>query len=135
MNALTLADYCEKFLETEENFFVPVKKIFLLFKKSRRFRNLTYRKLCESLASDLRFSLYQGYEDFEGLSRFQKKKLAEMDYYSGPKVILKKRRPEEEKFFIDIGRGVDRVEESLNNILREELGNSKQIKGAARRSA
>lgn len=112
---LSILDACEKILQFEEDFFVPVRKLYLILKKSGKFQDLTFRKLCELLSSDERFSFYTGTEHFRGLTQDEGKKLSEMGYYPGPKIILKEKRPEKDQFFLTLARKIDTLSVALKN--------------------
>lgn len=111
----SILDACEKILKLEDDFFVPVRKLYLILKKSREFPNLTFGKLCELLSFDERFSFYLGTEHFRRLTKEEAKRLAEMGYYSGPKVILKEKRPGQDQFFLTLARKIDVVSKALKS--------------------
>lgn len=124
---LRIANAAEKVLKAENDFFIPVKKVYMILKKNERFKNLTLGELSRVLEADGRFSIYSGFEDYQGLSKAQHSQLAKMGYYLGPKVILKEKRPDVNRYLLGVARHIDVLDQSLKNARAKNPGESPDV--------
>ncbi|MDY6876256.1 MAG: hypothetical protein SWK90_08665 [Chloroflexota bacterium] len=106
-------------LETDPNFYVPVKKLWLTCQGERLGLNLELDDFHQILIDDERFEFTPGMEhqaEFENDPEFAKEMEREMEalgFYSGPRVKLTSREMTAEDVFAAMSRSLTRMNQAL----------------------
>ena len=106
-------------LETEPDFFVPVKKLWLMLQGESLALDVELEDFHHTLTGDERFESTSGVdykEGFEGDLEYAEEMEREMEalgFYSGPRVKLASREMTAEDVFVAMSRSLARMNESL----------------------
>ena len=106
-------------LETEPDFFVPVKKLWLMLQGEGLALDVELEDFHHTLMGDERFESTPGVdykEGFEGDLEYAEEMEREMEalgFYSGPRVKLASREMTAEDVFVAMSRSLARMNESL----------------------
>ena len=106
-------------LETEPDFFVPVKKLWLMLQGEGLALDVELEDFHHTLMGDERFESTSGVdykEGFEGDLEYAEEMEREMEalgFYSGPRVKLASREMTAEDVFVAMSRSLARMNESL----------------------
>lgn len=89
-----LLNLTKKILAEEEDFIVPIKKIWLKLSLMGKVEKISFEEFSQMLQSDERFEVFED-NDSETNNLFgnNKNDWEELGYYFGPRVMLKSRRP------------------------------------------
>jgi hypothetical protein len=102
-------------LQTDPDFFVPVKKLWLMLQAEGLELNL--EEFQQLLQEDERFEMTPGENRREGFEADPKliKEMENLDIYTGPKVKLASREMTAEDIFTGMTRSLNRMNQALQN--------------------
>jgi len=106
-------------LETDPDFFVPVKKLWLLLQGEGLAMDLEMADLHRVLADDERFEFapgvdhIEGFEDDPELAEEMEREMEALGFYSGPRVKLVSREMTAEDIFGAMARSLKRMNEAM----------------------
>ncbi len=111
-----------KILETDPDFFVPVKQLWLLLQREGLALNLELDDFYQMLLNDERFEVTpgvdhtQGFEDDLEIARKMEREMEAMEFYGGPCVKLVSRKMTTEAVFGAMSRSLTRLNEALQGV-------------------
>ena len=106
-------------LEIEPDFFVPVKKLWLMLQGEGLAPDIELEDLNRALADDVRFEFTPGVDHKEGLeddpelAEEMEREMEALGFYSGPRVKLVSREMTAEDVFAAMARSLTRMNEAL----------------------
>jgi hypothetical protein len=106
-------------LEIEPDFFVPVKKLWLMLQGEGLTPDIELEDLHRTLADDARFEFTPGVDHKEGLeddpelAEEMEREMEALGFYSGPRVKLVSREMTAEDIFAAMARSLTRMNEAL----------------------
>jgi len=106
-------------LQNDPDFFVPVKKLWLMLQGERLALDLELEEFHHVLLADERFEFTpgvdhkDGFEDDRGLADEMEWEMEALGFYSGPRVKLASREMTAEDIFAAMSRSLTRMNESL----------------------
>lgn len=106
-------------LEIEPDFFVPVKKLWLMLQGEGLAPGVELEDLHRALADDARFEFTPGVDHKEGLeddpelAEEMEREMEALGFYSGPRVKLVSREMTAEDVFAAMARSLTRMNEAL----------------------
>jgi hypothetical protein len=106
-------------LEIEPDFFVPVKKLWLMLQGEGLTPDIELEDLHRALADDARFEFTpgvghkEGLEDDPELAEEMEREMEALGFYSGPRVKLVSREMTAEDIFAAMARSLTRMNEAL----------------------
>ncbi len=106
-------------LETDPDFYVPVKKLWLMLHGKGLALDVELEELRQVLLDDNRFEFTPGVDHTEGLkddpelAEEMEREMEALGFYSGPRVKLVSREMSEEDVFAALSRSLTRMNEAL----------------------
>jgi hypothetical protein len=106
-------------LETDPDFFVPVKKLWLMLQGERLALNIELQDFHRMLMADERFELTPGtdysqeFEEDPAYAEDMEREMEALGFYSGPRVKLVSREMAAEDVFAAMARSLTRMNEAL----------------------
>lgn len=99
-------------LETDPDFFVPIKKLWLMLQEKGMAQDIEPETLHRMLLADERFEFTPGIEHKEGFAEI-KQDMAEQGFYSGPRVKLVSREVTANDIFAAMTQSLAQMNQAL----------------------
>jgi hypothetical protein len=120
-------------LETDPDFFVPVKKLWLMLQGERLALNIELQDFHRMLMADERFEFTPGtdysqeFEEDPAYAEDMEREMEALGFYSGPRVKLVSREMAAEDVFAAMARSLTRMNEALQGAWETRPENDQEI--------
>ncbi len=122
-------------LETDPDFFVPVKKVWLMLQGEGLALDVELENFHHVLADDERFEFTpgvdhkEGFEDEPEFAEEMEREMEALGFYSGPRVKLVSREVTAEDVFTAMARSLTRMNEALQDAWETRPEDDQELEG------